>query len=77
MESRNQFDVGRSLAICIKKLRAKYHMTQGDIVRATGFERAYISRLESGKIKHPRIETVAKIADAFGMKLSKFISLWE
>ncbi len=52
-------------------------MTQGDIVRATGLERGYVSNLESGKIRHPRIETVAKVASAFGMRLSEFITYWE
>jgi transcriptional regulator with XRE-family HTH domain len=40
---------------------------------ATGFKRSYVSSLEEGKIKHPRIHTVDKIAKAFGMKLSEFI----
>lgn len=64
---------GRLIAICMKELRAKNGMTQGDIVRATGLERSYVSSLEAGKIKHPRINTVDKIAKAFGMKLSDFI----
>jgi transcriptional regulator with XRE-family HTH domain len=64
---------GKALAVCMKELRAKKGMTQGDIVRATGLERSYVSNLEAGKIKHPRIYTVDKIAMAFGMKLSDLI----
>lgn len=64
---------GKAIAICIKELRVRNGMTQGDIVRATGLERSYVSSLEAGKIKHPRIHTVYKIAKAFGMKLSDFI----
>jgi len=64
---------GKALAICMKGLRAKKGMTQGDIVRATGLERSYVSNLEAGKIKHPRVDTVDKIAKAFGMKLSDLI----
>jgi transcriptional regulator with XRE-family HTH domain len=64
---------GKALAICMKQLRAKKGMTQGDIARATGLERSYVSNLEAGKIKHPRVHTVAKIAMAFGMKLSDLI----
>ena len=64
---------GKALAICMKELRAKNKMTQGDIVRATGLERSYVSSLEAGKIKHPRIDTINKIAKAFGMKLSDLI----
>lgn len=73
MPKKTPTDVGQSLAVCMKKLRARYNMTQGDIVRATGLERSYISNLEAGKIKHPRILTAAKVARAFGMKLSEFI----
>jgi transcriptional regulator with XRE-family HTH domain len=64
---------GKVLAICMKELRAKKGMTQGDIVRATGLERSYVSSLEAGKIKYPRVHTVDKIAMAFGMKLSDLI----
>ena len=64
---------GKALAVCIKQLRAKRGMTQGDIARATGFERSYISNLEGGRIKYPRVNTVDKIAAAFGMKLSELI----
>jgi transcriptional regulator with XRE-family HTH domain len=66
-------DLGEALAICMKKLRAKKGMTQGDIVRATGLERSYVSSLEAAKIKHPTIPTFNKIAMAFGMKLSELI----
>ena len=64
---------GKGLAVCMKELRAKKGLTQGDIVRATGLERSYVSSLEGGKIKHPRVHTFAKIAMAFGMKLSDLI----
>ena len=72
-KSRVPDNAGKALGVCMKQLRAKKGMTQGDIVRATGLERSYVSNLEAGKIKHPRIHTVDKIAQAFGMKLSEFI----
>jgi transcriptional regulator with XRE-family HTH domain len=69
--------LGKAIGACMKELRAKKGMTQGDIVRATGLERSYVSSLETGKIRHPRIQTVNKIAGAFGMKLSAFIEYCE
>lgn len=72
-KTRTPDNSGKAIALCMKELRAKKGMTQGDIVRATGFERSYVSSLEGGKIKHPRIHTIDKIAKAFGMKLSEFI----
>lgn len=65
--------MGEALAVCMKELRSKKGMTQGDIVRATGLERSYISSLEAGKIKYPTVHTIARIATAFGMKLSAFM----
>jgi transcriptional regulator with XRE-family HTH domain len=57
----------------MKVLRKEKGMTQGDIYRATKLERSYISRLECGKIIYPRIETVAKIASAFGISVIEFL----
>ncbi len=73
MAKKSSPDPGLSFAVCIKKLRTEYNMTQGDIVRATGLERGYVSNLEAGKIRHPRIVTVIRVANAFGMRLSEFI----
>jgi transcriptional regulator with XRE-family HTH domain len=66
--------LGEAIAACVKELRAKRGMTQADIVRATGLERSYISCLEAGRITHPRISTVYKVASAFKMRLSDFIA---
>ena len=48
-------------------------MIQEDIVRATDLERGYVSNLEAGKIKHPKITTLANIANAFGMNFGEFV----
>lgn len=50
----------------MKKLREAKGMSQGDIHRATGIDRAYISNLEAGK-QNPTLETIAKIAEALGV----------
>lgn len=47
----------------MKKLREAKGLSQGDIHRATGIDRAYISNLEAGK-QNPTLETIAKIAEA-------------
>lgn len=57
----------------IKTLRERNGNTQGDIFRATGLERGYISRLESEKIKYPKLQTIHKIAKFFGLEISEFI----
>lgn len=50
----------------MKKLREAKGLSQGDIHRATGIDRAYISNLEAGK-QNPTLETIAKIAEALGV----------
>ena len=50
----------------MKKLREAKNMSQGDIHRATGIDRAYISNLEAGK-QNPTLETIAKIAEALNV----------
>ena len=62
-----------TIANGINKLLKIKKMTQGDIVRATGLERSYVSKLASGKIPYPRIDTVYRIAKAFGMTISEFL----
>jgi len=61
----------------IKALREKNDNTQGDIFRATGLERGYVSRLESGKIKYPKLHTINKLAKFFGLKISEFLNYAE
>ncbi len=50
----------------MKKLRGAKGLSQGDIHRATGIDRAYISNLEAGK-QNPTLETIAKVAEALGV----------
>ncbi|MEX0934336.1 MAG: helix-turn-helix transcriptional regulator [Candidatus Saccharimonadales bacterium] len=56
----------------MKKLREAKNMSQGDIHRATGIDRAYISNLEAGK-QNPTLETIAKIAEALGATSDKLL----
>ena len=48
-------------------------MTQGDIHRATGFERSYLSFLESNGVKYPRFSTIAKLCEALEVSLDEFL----
>ena len=62
-----------SLATCLKELRSERKWTQGDLCRATGFERAYVSRLESGKVKDLGLRNAMKIARAFGLSVEELV----
>jgi len=56
----------------MKRLRKAKGLSQGDIHRATGIDRAYISNLEAGK-QNPTLETIAKIAEALGVNSDQLL----
>lgn len=47
--------------------------TQADVSALTGLDRRYVSVIESGKMK-PQFKTLKKLADAFGIDVSEFVS---
>lgn len=57
----------------IKVLRAGRDFTRLDLAKAAGIGYGTICRLESDYSKHPRIATLAKIADVFGVKVSDLL----
>ena len=50
----------------IKRIREQKNMTQGDICRAVGLDRAQMSNIEAGK-GNPTLATIEKIAQALGV----------
>lgn len=56
----------------MKKLREAKGISQGDIHRSTGIDRAYISNLEAGK-QNPTLETIGKIAEALGVSSGELL----
>ncbi|MFA5643133.1 MAG: helix-turn-helix transcriptional regulator [Candidatus Paceibacterota bacterium] len=56
----------------MKRIRLEKGMTQGDICRKLGLDRAYISNLESGK-KNPTLATIEKIAKALGINIDELM----
>lgn len=54
------------IGVRLRELREKRGLSQGDIERATGMMRAYISRVEGGHTV-PNLESIARFATAFGV----------
>ncbi|HED37970.1 MAG TPA: XRE family transcriptional regulator [Ignavibacteria bacterium] len=52
----------------MKKIRLEKGMSQGDICRALGLDRAYISNIENGK-QNLTISTMEKVAKALGVNI--------
>ena len=57
--------LGRNL----KRTRKEKGISQGDIVRSLGMDRAFISNIENGKT-NPTLATIAKLAKALGVSVS-------
>lgn len=49
-----------------KRIREQKDMSQGDICRAVGLDRAQMSNIEAGK-GNPTLATIEKIAQALGV----------
>ncbi|MSU54811.1 MAG: XRE family transcriptional regulator [Candidatus Staskawiczbacteria bacterium] len=56
----------------MKRIRIAKQMTQGDICRKLGVDRAYISNVESGN-KNPTLSTITKLAKALGVSVKDLL----
>lgn len=69
----SEVDVGKA----IRYLRKEKNMSQIDLRKSTGLETSYISKLENGIIKNPKIMMIVKIAKGFEIKPSELMSIAE
>lgn len=60
--------LGRNL----KRIRTKKGITQGDIVRALGMPKSFVSSIENGKT-NPTLSTIAKLAKAIGVSVGELM----
>jgi len=60
------------LAKNLKRIRTQKGMTQGDIVRALGASRSFVSNMENGKT-NPTLATITKLAKALGVSAEELI----
>ncbi len=61
------------LAQNIKKLRKQYKLSQEQLARKADITYSTLIKLESGANKNPTIETVRKLANAFGVGLDELV----
>lgn len=54
------------VATNMRRFRDLQGMSQSDLSKVTGIDQGYLSRIENQK-SHPNLETLDKIADAFGI----------
>ena len=65
-------EISQKLGENLKKIRLEKKMSQGDICRALGVDRGYISNLESGK-RNPTLATIKRIADALDVSVDRLL----
>ncbi len=65
-------EISKKFGENLKKIRLEKKMSQGDICRALGVDRGYISNLESGK-RNPTLATIKRIADALGVSVGRLL----
>lgn len=57
----------------IKKLRAKNNLTQEKLAIKAGIPYTTLTKIESGVIKKPAVQAIAKIAEALDVKIDDII----
>ena len=65
-------NISSKLGQNMKRIRTKKNMSQGDIARALGVDRGYISNIESGK-KNLTLATIQKLANALGVSADELL----
>jgi DNA-binding Xre family transcriptional regulator len=54
----------------IKAERLRLKLSLADIAERSGLDKAFLSRLENGKVLNPTLSTLWRYADAVGMRVS-------
>ncbi len=57
----------------IKKARNKLGLTQDDLVRNSGVKHTTLTKIESGVVIKPSVQTVAKVAKALGVPMEDLV----
>ena len=56
----------------LKRIRTEKGISQGDIVRSVGIDRAFVSNIENGKT-NPTLATIVKLAKAINVSVDELL----
>lgn len=59
--------------LLMKALRAHFQMTQVDLASMSGVSLATISKIESGELENPQLDTLNAIAKAFNINTAQLL----
>jgi transcriptional regulator with XRE-family HTH domain len=65
-------DEAQKLGKNLKRIRTEKGISQGDIVKASGIDKAMISNIENGKT-NPTLSTITKLAKALGVSSDELL----
>lgn len=65
-------NISEKLGRNLKRIRTEKNMSQGDIARALGVDRGYISNIENGK-RNPTLATITKLAEALKVSVGELL----
>ncbi len=65
-------DESKKLGENLKRIRTQKGISQGDIARALGIDKGFISNIENGKT-NPTLATISKLAKAIGESSDKLL----
>ena len=69
-------DLRRALSNRVRALRARRKWTQQELAEAADLDYKSVQRIEAKQPKyHARLDTLQKLAEAFGMTLNEFLRL--
>ena len=57
----------------IRELREKLGWSQNELARRSGVKQGVLSDIESGKTRHPRIDTMISISKALGVPVEALV----
>ncbi len=61
------------LALNIKKLRKKHHLSQEQLAQKAGITYSTLIKIESGSNKNPTLDTLTKLANVFKIKIDELV----
>jgi DNA-binding XRE family transcriptional regulator len=64
---------GKTISKNIKKLRAKFGLTQDDLSKKADIKYTTLMKVESGTVNKPSVQTMAKIAKALDVSIEDLI----
>ena len=63
-----------ALGSFLRKARGDAGLTQRDVERETGVSNAYLSQLESGKVREPSPRILHKLSEAYGVSYADLLA---